>query len=129
MIMAQLSDTAKENLKKMKEWRDEKVDNQFIKIIPGSSKILLFDTEDMTTETVEFEGKKPTKRAKYGVFDVSERRTTKQYFTAGKNASNAIDSNLEEGNICLKLSRSGEGFDTRYTVVGVQIPADYNNPL
>jgi|GEM_PF-3051498 len=130
--MAQLSDKARENLLNMKKWREEKSESNFIKIPSGTSKVLLFDTEDMTTEVVEFENngvKRKSTRAKYGCFDISEKRTDKQYFTAGKNASNAIDGNLEEGNICLKLSRSGEGFDTRYTVVSVQIPPDYNSPL
>jgi hypothetical protein len=129
--MAQLSENAKRQLEKNKEWRNEMSEsNQFIKIQPGTSKTLLFDTEDMHIETVEFDKTKgPVQRAKYGVFDITQRSRNKQYFTGGKNVSNAIDSNLEEGNICLKISRQGEGFDTRYTVVATQLPQDYNSPL
>lgn len=129
--MAILSENAKSQLEKNKEWREEASEsNQYIKIQPGTAKILLFDTEDMSIEEVEFDkAKGPVKRAKYAVFDVTLRLKTKQYFTGGKNVSNAIDSNLEEGNICLKISRAGEGFDTRYNVVATQIPQDYNSPL
>lgn len=129
--MAQISDNAKKQLEKNKQWREEPPENsQFIKIPPGTSKTLLFDTEDMSIETVEFDPKKgPVKRAKYGVFDVTTRSTIKQWFTGGKNVSNAIDSNLEEGNTVLKISRQGEGFDTRYTVVATSVPSDYNSPL
>lgn len=119
-----------ENLKQMKLWREEKSDDRFVKITPGTAKTLLFDTEDMVIETVEFDkAKGPQRRAKYGVYDVTERSVVKRFFTGGKNVSNAIDSNLDEGNVCLKISRSGEGFDTKYTVVATQIPQDYVNPL
>ncbi len=127
----ELSNTAKENLRKMKDWRSESTgSDNFVKIMPGTTKTLLFDIEDMSVETVEFDKTKgPQKRARYGVFDVTQRNRNKQYFTGGKNVSNAIDSNLEEGNICLKISRQGEGFDTKYTVVATQLPQDYNSPL
>jgi len=127
----EISNTARENLKKMKDWRDEPTGNEnFVKIVPGTTKTLLFDIEDMSIETVEFDKTKgPVKRARYGVFDVTQRNRNKQYFTGGKNVSNAIDSNLEEGNIVLKISRAGEGFDTKYTVVATQLPSDYNSPL
>lgn len=132
MAQNQISEKARENLKKMKEWTQEQnlSGTQFIKMLPGTTKTLLFDIEDMNIETVEFDPKKgPQKRAKYGCFDVSNRSTTKQFFTGGKNVANAIDSNLEEGNIVLKISRAGEGLDTRYTVVATQLPSDYSSPL
>lgn len=132
MAQNQISEKARENLRKMKEWIEEQnlSGTQFIKILPGTTKTLLFDTDDMNIETVEFDkAKGPVKRAKYGVYDVTQRSMQKQYFTSGKNAANAIDSNLEEGNICLKISRSGDGLDTRYTVVATQLPADYQSPL
>jgi hypothetical protein len=129
--MAQLSENAKKQLEKNKEWRSEMSESsQYVKIQPGTSKTLLFDTDDMNIETVEFDkAKGPVKRAKYGVYDITQRLTTKQWFTGGKNVSNAIDSNLEEGNIVLKITRSGEGFDTKYTVVATQLPSDYQSPL
>lgn len=130
MAQNQMSDKAKENLQSIRAWLEEEKGTNFIKILPGTVKTLLFDIEDMNIETVEFDKTKgPQKRAKYGVFDVTQRNRTKQYFTGGKNVASAIDSNLEEGNICLKIGRSGEGFDTRYTVVATQLPADYPSPL
>lgn len=129
--MAQLSESARKQLEANKEWREEASEsNQYIKIMPGTYKVLLFDTEDMTIETVEFDKTKgPVKRAKYGVYDVGLKSTIKQYFTGGKNVSGAIDSNLEEGNLVLKISRIGEGFDTRYNVVATQLPQGYQSPL
>lgn len=119
-----------DNLRQNKMWREEKstTGGMFITLAAGTSRTMLFDVEDMNIEEVEFDGKK-TKRVKYGVFDVTNRGTSKQYFSAGKVASSAIDSNLEEGNVVLKISRTGERFDTKYTVVATQLPSDYKSPL
>jgi hypothetical protein len=126
-----MSQKAQENLKELKLWREESTGSggQFVTIAAGSSKVLLFDMEDMHVQTVEFEPGKPRKRAKYAVYDISERSTEKKYLTGGKNLSLAIDSNLEEGNRVLKISRTGEKFDTKYSVVASSLPVDYKSPL
>lgn len=126
-----ISEQARKNLENLRQWRNEPktTGGQFITIPAGSFKILLFDMSDMQTETVEFEPGKPVKRAKYGAYDVLENNTYKQYLSAGKNLSYAIDSNLEEGNIVLKIGRTGERFETKYSVVATTLPPNYKNPL
>jgi hypothetical protein len=130
-IQNEMSQKAIENLKALKLWRDEALGSggQFLNLSDGQTKILLFDMDDMSVQTVEFEPGKPRKRAKYGVYDVSEKSFNKQYLTGGKNLSLAIDSNLEEGNIVLKITRTGQQFDTRYSVVATQLPGDYTSPI
>ena len=125
----ELSQKSKELLKANKLWREEKTEGgKFITLSAGTTRTLLFDINDMEIQEVEFKEKK-VKRVKYGVYDVTNRSVDKQYFSAGKVASGAIDSNLEEGNIVLKITRTGEMFDTKYTVVATQLPSDYNSPL
>jgi hypothetical protein len=126
----QLSQKARENLDELKAWRDEPTlsAGQFLKMQSGQTKILLFDLDDMHVETVTFPDKpdKKVRRAKYGVFDVSEKSYDKQYLSGGKNLSLAVDSNLEEGNTVLKITKTGEMYETRYSVVATQLPADYH---
>lgn len=124
------SQKAQENLRQLKLWREEATGTggMFVSIPSGSSKVLLFDVDDMQVQTVEFEPNKPRKRAKYAVYDVTERSTEKKYLTAGKTLSYAIDSNLEENNLVLKISRTGEKFDTKYSVIATQLPSNYTLP-
>lgn len=126
-----LSQEARKSLDDFKAWRNEATEGggAFVNLADGETKILLFDPNDMAIQTVEFEPGKPRKRAKYGVFDVSAGSYQKQYLTGGKNLSLAIDSNIEEGNTVLKITRTGQKFDTKYSVVSTQLPGNYRNPL
>lgn len=129
---SQISEEQRKNLDELKAWREEQTASggQFLNLVNGQTKTLLFDLDDMSVQTVVFPNQpdKKVKRARYGVFDVGEKSYDKQYLTSGKNLSLAIDSNLEEGNLVLKITRTGEQFETRYSVVATQLPANYHNP-
>ena len=109
--IAQISDKAKENLRRNEESRRK--DSKYIKLESGQKMVLHFDPEKMEPVEVEFDGKKST-RYQYVVTDPNDPEQQEKYFTVGKRNSAVVDA---EGKSILKIHRIGAGIkDTQYLI-------------
>ena len=109
----ELSDRAKENLKKNAEARQR--DNKFIKLQQDEKKILQFFPEKIEQVEAEFNGKK-SMRFRYTVIEEGSSNQEK-YWEVAKTTSEDIDLFLWEATTKLKVERLGSGIGTRYHVI------------
>lgn len=107
----ELSDKAKENLKRNEESRNQQ--SKFVKLQSGEKKVLHFDPEKIEPVEMEFDGKKSV-RYQYAVTDPDDTNQTEKYITFSKRNSAQVDTMLSEGQSILKVHRIGAGKDTQY---------------
>ena len=112
-MTAQLSEKAKENLRRNEESRRN--DSKYVKLQSGEKTTLQFDAEKMEPVESEFDGKKST-RYQYTVTDPNDPLQLEKLFTASKRNSVQIDTYLADKHNILKIDRIGAGKDTQYII-------------
>jgi len=110
-MTSELSETAKENLRRNEESR--KKDSKYVKIEPGEKRTLHFDPEKMEPVDSEYNGEK-TIRYQYTVTDPNQPDQSEKWFQLSKRNSAQVDTLLAEGKSILKVHRIGAGKDTLY---------------
>lgn len=108
-----LSEKAKANYQRNKEQRIR--DARYIELQEDEERALYFDLEKSDTEPSKFDSKKV--RYVYVVVDPNFADMGEKLFTCSKKLSEEIDEFLiERQRRLLLVKKTGEGFDTRYTV-------------
>jgi hypothetical protein len=110
-LTEELTDKAKENLKKNEESRNQQ--SNYIKLQPGEKMILHFDVENIEQVPREFDGKKSV-GYQYAVTDPNDTNQTEKSITFSKRFSARVDTLLGEGQTIIKVHRIGAGKDTDY---------------
>ena len=107
----ELSEKAKENLKRNEELRQKS--SKFQSVQPSEKFLWLFDPEKIQPVEQEFDGKK-IQRFQYTIKDPNIGQ--EKYWIVSKRTSEQIDAFLMEGRNLLKIQRLGSGNDTRYNI-------------
>ena len=106
-----LSEKAKENLRKMAEWRREC--RRFITLQPHEKFYKYFDRQQMKRVTREYNGKQ-VERFQYIVTDPDTGE--ENYWETSIGMSERINAYLNTGCNLLEIQRYGSGINTRYKI-------------
>lgn len=107
----ELSEKAKENLRRMAEWR--RGGNKFITLQPSEEFCKLFEHKKMIPVEKVFDGKH-VQRFQYVATDPNTRQ--EKYWEVSERTSEQINAFLNKGHNLLKVQRFGSGKDTRYNI-------------